>query len=102
MYKYTVRLHVPQRRGRVHLRLANPDITRNSVIHISVSEARPLGGIFGAAFNRIFGSASITVQNITPSDGEVNFYVLVDWPQPLDIAADISIFDPTENIVYGR
>ncbi|MDM5196515.1 hypothetical protein QUF79_00165 [Fictibacillus enclensis] len=103
MYKYTVRMHVPQRRGRVPLRLTNPDIKRDSVIHISVSEAVPLGGIFGAAFRRHFGSASITVQNITPQEGFVDFYVNVDYTQPLNIVADISIFDPVapESVVYG-
>ena len=106
---YTVRMWVPNRRGRADLHLSNPDIRDTSVVHISVSEASPLGAasllVDGVVqpFRPVFGSASITVQNISVRAGGVDFYIFVDSLNPLNIVADITIFDPPagSGIVIG-
>jgi hypothetical protein len=79
------------------------------VVHISVSEATPLDAaslIVGSGnlvqrFRAIFGAASITVQNVSVRQGAVDFNIFVDWPEPLNVYADITILDPPAAIVIG-
>lgn len=99
----TFRMWVPNRKGRADLHFTSPTIKANSVIHISVSEATGLGPplLFGQNFSPNFGAASITVQNISVREGAVDFYVFVDWPDPLNIVADITILDPPAEIIIG-
>jgi hypothetical protein len=100
----TFRMWVPNRKGRADLHFTAPDIRANSVIHISASEATGLFDpplLFGQNFSTIFGAASITVQNISVREGAVDFYVVVDWPDPLNIVTDITIFDPPAQIIIG-
>jgi hypothetical protein len=33
--------------------------------------------------------------------GAVDFRVFVDWDSPLDLVADITIFDPPEEVIIG-
>jgi hypothetical protein len=109
MNMFTVRMWVPNRRGRADLHLTNSAISDTSVIHISVSEATPLEtasitgpeGLWVQTFRTNFGAASITVQNVSVRDGAVDFNVFVDSPQPLNIVADITILDPPAGIVIG-
>jgi hypothetical protein len=97
---------VPNRKGRADLHFFSPKITKNSVVHIAISEASALGPpdiVLGIRkFSSIFGAASISVQNISVRDGAVDFYVHVDWSSPLNLVADITILDPPIEIIYGR
>jgi hypothetical protein len=103
----TFRMWVPNRRGRADLHFTSPDIHAGSVIHISASEATALdtAEIFfqhgTQTFVPVFGAASITVQNISPRDGAVDFNVFIDWPDPLNIVTDITILDPPAEIIIG-
>jgi hypothetical protein len=97
-------MYLRNKRGRNQLRLSNPNITRNSVVHISVSEATALQDpAFTPIYSRFVGAANFTVHNIAPRDGHVDFIVTIDHPAPLNIVTDISIFDPVpmENTVIG-
>lgn len=75
----------------------------NSVVHISATEATALGPpvLFGQNFDGLIGSAGFTVQNVSPGNGVVDFVVFVDWPRPLNIVTDITIFDPPAKIIIG-
>lgn len=99
----TFRMWVPNRRGRADLHFRSPSIKANSVVHISVSEATPLGPpvLFGQNFSSNFGAASITLQNVSVREGTVDFYVFVDWPSPLNVVADITILDPPAQVIIG-
>ena len=99
-----VRMYLRNKKGRNKFRLTNPNISRNSVIHISVSEATALSEpAFTPIFSRFVGSANFTVSNVSPNDGFVDFVVTIDWPQPLNVVTDISIFDPVpmEHTIIG-
>jgi hypothetical protein len=101
---FTVRMYLRNKQGRNRLRLTNPSITSKSVVHIAVSEATALSpGTFTPVFGRFVANANITVHNIAPQDGFVDFVVTVDFGSPLNIVTDISIFDPVplENTVVG-
>jgi hypothetical protein len=92
---FTVRMYLRDKRGRNQFRLSNPNIRRDSVVHISVTEATELQeGVFTPIYSRFIGAANFTVHNIAPADGHVDFIVTIDWPEPLNIVTDISIFDP--------
>lgn len=99
----TYRMWVPNRKGRADLHFSAPEIQLNSVVHISVSEATALGTpIFtGQNFSTVFGSASITLQNVSVRQGAVDFYVHVDWPDPLHLVTDITILDPPAQVIIG-
>ena len=92
---FTVRMYLRNKRGRNLLRLSNPNISSQSVVHIAVSEATALApNTLTPSFGRFVGSANITVHNISPQNGFVDFVVTVDFDRPLNIVTDISIFDP--------
>ena len=92
---FTVRMYLRNRRGRRRERLSNPNIRPDSVVHISVSEATNLDqSTLSPVFSRFVGDATYTVNNIAPSNGFVDFVVTVDFPSPLNLVTDISIFDP--------
>lgn len=101
---------VPARKGRADLHFSNPEIKITSVVHIAISEATALDsmsvlgpqGRYTQSFGANFGAASITVQNISVRNGAVDFYVFVDWPDKLDLYADITILDPPAAIIIGR
>jgi hypothetical protein len=100
----TFRMWVPNRRGRAPLHFFSPAINANSVVHVSASEATGLGPPLiggGQNFSTNFGSASITVQNISVREGAVDFNVFVDWPTPLNVMTDITILEPPAQVVIG-
>lgn len=84
----------------------NGVINEQSVIHISACEAFfPDNSLFGAdGVSRFRGAAPIFVKNIRPHGpnpgdnitGGVEFFVEIDWDAPLNIATDITVFDPPE------
>lgn len=99
----TFRMYLFGRKGRLHENFRAPQITRNSVVHISVSEATVMPPqIFTPAFDRFVGAANITVHNVSPSDGRVDFVLTVDWPNPLSIVTDITVMDPPVTTVVGQ
>ncbi len=100
----TFRMWVPKRQGRCALHFHDTEITPNSVIHISASEATAIThpqSFSGQSFGLNFGGASITVQNVTPGNGVVDFYVFVDFHAPLNVATDITILDPPVQVIIG-
>jgi hypothetical protein len=102
MMATTFRMYLRGRKGRCVENFRTPQITANSVVHISVSEATELSqGTFTPVFGRFVGDANITVHNVSPSDGRVDFVVTVDFFAPLNIVTDITIFDPPAEVVVG-
>jgi hypothetical protein len=79
-------------------------IDQNSVVHIAASEGFvDEGSIFGPlnAITRTRGDAPIFVKNIRPhldqgGGGGVEFYLQVEWPDPLNVVTDITVLDPAE------
>lgn len=74
-------------------------INKDSVIHISASEgASDQGSLFGILRTR--GDARISVENVRPHDGGVEFWLSIqlgfDRPPPLTIVLDITVVDPAE------
>jgi hypothetical protein len=102
---FTVRMWLPKKHGRADLHLVNPNISPNSVVHISMSEATDLTGegTFpgGQNFSVFLGSAAITVQNVVVGSGRVDFRAFIDWPSPLNVVADITILDGPPNVLIG-
>lgn len=90
------RMFLWHRIGRCHENFRAPEITPNSMVYISVSEAT-------ANEVRFVGAANITVHNISPSSGRVDFVVTVDWHAPIHIMTDILIFDrPGGPVIVGK
>jgi hypothetical protein len=77
------------------LRVTWPVIHSTSIVLISASEVRnddvPR---FTPLIERFVGDAPITVRNIAPQEGFVDFWVYVDWQEPLDVSVDIVVLDP--------
>lgn len=98
----TYRMYLFNRRGRCVENFRAAQITKDSVVHISVSEATELAPqTFTPIYSRFVGAADITVRNISPSDGRVDFVITVEWPHPLHIVTDITIMDPPLEFVVG-
>jgi hypothetical protein len=76
-------------------------ITSDSVVHISVSEAKRIYGMyFGIPFiQRFMGAAQIEVRNVSPRAGAVDFFIYIDWDEPLDITVDITVLDAPIQII---
>jgi len=81
------RMFLWHRIGRCHENFRAPEISPGSIVHISVSEAT-------ANEVRFVGSANITLHNVSPGNGRVDFVVTVDWQNKLHLMVDIMIFDP--------
>ncbi len=73
-------------------------IRRDSVVVITASEGRP--PINTLAPQRYVGDAPFTVMNIAPYDGGVIFAVRIDWPHPLDLWTDITVFDRSDPVWF--
>jgi hypothetical protein len=77
------------------LRITWPPIHSNSIVLISASECRTDDvQRFTPFFERYVGDAAITVRNISPQDGFVDFWIYVDWEHPLNVAVDLVVLDP--------
>ena len=103
------RIWVPNRKGRCSEKFSAGKISKYSVVHISVSEATalgpaPIGG--DQSWKAFRGSASITVQNVSPNDGFVEFYAYADWRTPINLVYDITVINgavgPNNHIYVGR
>ena len=76
-------------------------ITRQSVVFISAAEAYDLGFPIspqdpGIVFN--LGGSDISVTNMSPRDGGVDFILYSQWNLPLNIVVDITVLDPPEEV----
>lgn len=92
-------------KGRVPLNFNWGAINANSIVHVAASEYIPEsdpdahGGFADANHQRFIGSANVTVSNIAPhgppwdANQGVTFVVNVDWPHPIPIVTDITVFD---------
>ena len=70
-------------------------IHTTSIVLISASEVRSDDvPRFVPVFDRFIGNAPITVRNIAPQEGFVDFWIYVEWQDPLDVAVDIVVLDP--------
>lgn len=99
----TIRMYLRGRRGRCLENYRARTITSRSVVHISVSEATDLEPrTFTPVFSRFVGAANISVHNVSPSDGRVDFVVMVNWNRPLNIVTDITIMDDPVEFVLGQ
>jgi hypothetical protein len=77
------------------LRVPWPVIHSSSIVLISASEVRSDDvPRFIPVFERFIGDAPITVRNIAPQEGFVDFWIYVEWQEPLDVAVDIVVLDP--------
>lgn len=84
----------------------NNVIFPQSVVHVSACEYfAPKDSLFGVeGMQRMRGAASIWVKNVRPHGpnpgdsitGGVEFFLQVDWGEPLNVATDITVFDPPE------
>ena len=92
----TIRVLWRRRRWNQPLNFNWPVISADSVVHICVSEAKRVYGMyFGVPIiQRFLGAARIEVRNVSPHAGGVTFFVYVDWDEELDITTDITVFDP--------
>jgi hypothetical protein len=76
------------------LRVTWPPIHSNSIVLISASECRTDDvQRFTPFFERYVGDAPITVRNIAPQEGFVDFWIYVDWEHPLNVAVDLVVLD---------
>jgi hypothetical protein len=41
----------------------------------------------------------ITVRNVSPQEGFVDFWIYVDWEHPLNVAVDLVVLDPPNLMV---
>ncbi len=79
------------------LRVVLDSISSASIVLISASQCNidtDTTQVFTPVIKRLVGNAPITVRNIAPQDGFVDFWIYVDWEEPLDVAVDIVVLDP--------
>ncbi len=79
------------------LRVVLDSISSTSIVLISASQCSidtDTTQVFTPVIKRFVGSAPITVRNIAPQDGFVDFWIYVDWEEPLDVAVDVVVLDP--------
>jgi hypothetical protein len=75
------------------LRITWPPIHSTSIVLISASQCRTDN------FERFIGDAPITVQNIAPQEGFVDFWIYVNFEKPVDVAVDLVVLDPPSQMV---
>lgn len=76
-------------------RVTWPVIHSTSIVLISASEARSDDvPRFTPVIQRFIGEAPITVRNIAPQEGFVEFWIYAEWKDPLDVAVDLVVLDP--------
>jgi hypothetical protein len=77
------------------LRVTWPVIHSTSIVLISASEVRSDDvPRFIPLIERFIGDAPITVRNIAPQEGFVDFWIYAEWKDPLDVSVDIVVLDP--------
>ena len=98
-----IRLDWGRLQGRVKCTVNWDVIDALSVVHITASEA---GSTFipdlsagGGSYDRFVGAADISIHNVSPFPGGVEFVVYVAWDTPLHVSTDVSVFDKPEQYV---
>lgn len=94
----TIRVFWAGRRTGWHNFNWNGVIHPKSVVYISVSEGSIDRGMISVmdAISHRRGDAVIGISNINPHENGVEFYLHVDWADPLDVTLDITVLDPPE------
>lgn len=88
--------------GRCRMNFNWPPITHASAVQISAAEATdmdPQSFVAETAWSYLLGLADVSVSNISPHEGGVEFILHVDWNSPLNIVVDIMVLDPHEQFV---
>ncbi|MGH7551481.1 MAG: hypothetical protein ACREMQ_00460, partial [Longimicrobiales bacterium] len=87
-------------RGRCRMNFNWWPINTESVVLISAAEATdPIPGTgftLPTTFTFLLGDADVSVTNVSPHVGGVEFILHVNWDEPLNIVVDITVFDPGE------
>lgn len=89
-------------KGRVRNNFNWPPIHKNSAVIITACEYSPDDTpTFVEGGRPNLGDATIFVTNVGPhnpegGDGGVEFYLHVDWPDPLNVAVTISVLEDIE------
>jgi hypothetical protein len=90
--------------GRVRANFNWPPINATSVVHISAAEVTTWGsaqlltdGNQTQNFLYHLGDADISVSNIAPHNGGVEFILHVNWHEPLNVAVTITVEDHGPN-----
>jgi hypothetical protein len=74
-------------------------VKKESVVLISASEGPPPDPqAFVMIPNKFVGDAVFKVENIAPDTGMVVFVIQIDWPEPLPLWTDVTLFDATDDI----
>ena len=81
------------------LRVILDSISSTSIVLISASQCTIDRKGFTPTIKRFVGNAPITVRNVAPQDGFVDFWIYVDWEKPLDVAVDLVVLDPPNLMV---
>jgi hypothetical protein len=101
----SIRVIYRGQKGRLRKNFNWDPIKEKSAVVITAAQWVPAGGVFGVIEGRpLLGEANVYITNIGPHDpegaqGGVEFYLHVDWPEPLDIIVTISVLEDVENIV---
>jgi hypothetical protein len=85
--------------GRCSMNFNWPPITHASAVEISAAEAtdiNPQAFVPDQGWSYTLGLANVSVSNISPHDGGIEFILNVDWDSALNIVVDIMVFDPHE------
>jgi hypothetical protein len=90
-YSKTKGLH-----GRCRMNFNWSPITAQSVVLISAAEATDLIPTIAPPPNFSFnlGDADVSVSNISPHSGGVEFILNVNWNSALNVVVDITVLDP--------
>src|SRR5512135_1293917 len=70
------------------------EIQHDSVVVITASEGQP--PVTANAPERFVGAAPFLVMNVAPRDGGVTFAVRIEWPSPIGLWTDITVFDRSD------
>lgn len=88
----SIRILYRRAQGRIRVNYNWPPIKENSAVVITAGEY----AYFDSRY--VLGEANVYVTNIgphdpEPRDGGVEFYLHVDWEEPLDVMVTITVFD---------
>ena len=88
-------------KGRVITPVQWAAVNEFSVVHVSASERRP-GSLSFLAGDRIVGAANITVTNVAPRNGGLDFALEVGWPVPINVVVDITVFEGPDQFLIEK
>jgi hypothetical protein len=77
--------------GRWNYNLNWRAISHDSFVVVTASEGQE--PITTTAPQRFVGAANFVVSDIAPRDGGLNFVIDINWPDPLNVWVDVTVFD---------